>query len=176
MNGPERWLAIGDSITWGYPEGPSVSWTHHVAAALERPCDNQGLNGDTLEGMAKRLPPLLARGRYAFAAWMGGSNDVFWGFGVGTLIHHGARIAAMLAEGGIPFGVELPIPLADHPRLEAQLHELRAHLRSEYPVVIDFPTAFPAGERAALLPDGVHPSAEGYRRMAELALPVLRSL
>ena len=172
----ERWLALGDSITWGFPEGPHVSWTHHAAAALGMAVDNHGVNGDTLDGMYERLTMLFLQRTYRFAVFMGGSNDVFWGFTPAVLERNAACIGELLTARGIPFAVGMPIPLLADERAEKRLAQFRGWLRGAFAHVIDFPGAFPVAEVASLLPDGVHPSPEGYRRMALAALPVLRPL
>lgn len=172
----ERWLALGDSITWGYPEGPHASWTRGAAEALGLAVHNHGVNGDTLDGMHARLAHALAQQHYRFAVFMGGSNDVFMGFPPAALQRNAERIAALLARRGIPFAVGLPVPLTVDAGGEAQLAAIRAWLRGRFAPVIDFAGVFPPGERDALLPDGVHPSSAGYRRMAAAAVPVLRSL
>lgn len=172
----DRWLALGDSITWGFPHGPSVSWTAHVAEALGVPVDNQGVNGDTLDGMHDRLSNLLAgKRRYRLAVVMGGSNDVGWGFRTAAMAENLVRIVALLQAAGAPVVVGLPPPIWLDPLLEARLAAWRAHLRENYRHVIDFTPAF-SPDDADSLPDGVHPSVEAYRAMARLAVPVLRAV
>lgn len=172
----EWWLALGDSITWGFPHGPSVSWTAHVADALGMPVDNQGVNGDTLDGMHDRLSNLLAGGRrYRFATVLGGSNDVGWGFQPRAMADNLVRIVSLLQAAGTPVVVGLPPPIWIDAALEGRLVKWRAHLRENYSPVIDFTGVF-SPDDADSLPDGVHPSDAAYRAMATVALPVLQAV
>lgn len=172
----ESWLALGDSITWGFPHGPSASWTAHAADALGLPVDNQGVNGDTLDGMYERLSNLLAGGRrYRLATVMGGSNDVGWGFRPEAMADHLVRIVALLQAAGTPVVVGLPPPIWLDPLLEERLVKWREHVRENFRPVVDFTRAF-SPDDADSLPDGVHPSEAAYRAMADLAVPVLRSV
>lgn len=170
-----RIVAIGDSITWGYPDG--YSWTALTAEALDVEIRNMGINGDTLEGMQYRLQEDVIDRKPDLALVMGGSNDVFQGFAPDEIRDIALEIRGRLEENGIRpvFGVPIPILMSD---LHAKLEVFREWLRNEAHPVIPFDQAFmnESGIRAGLLPDGVHPTHEGYRLMADVAVAALRKI
>lgn len=73
-------LCMGDSLTYGYGVIPCKTWIYHLSLALpEITFINEGLNGDTLQGMLHRLhsKPDLTQYNYTFI--MGGTNDILGG-------------------------------------------------------------------------------------------------
>ena len=169
-------IAIGDSLTRGYPDG--YSWTNIVSTRLGITVENAGIDGDTMEGVGLRLDEhVIKRGPEACIV-MAGSNDIFTGFEVDEIKHIAVAIRARLEENNIKpiFGIPIPLLLMN---LESKLEEFRLWLRSLGVDVIDFYQALLDENnqvRKGLLPDGIHPDHGGYDLMAGQAETFLKKL
>jgi len=175
-------IALGDSITYGYPFGQKYSWVGLVSQKLGIPIENSGINGNTFRDMAHRLVFDVLDLHPSFVILMGGANDIYQGYTVEKLEHHFLKIAKALQEHKIQPIVALPPPV-DEKGLELKLDSFRNFLKKQarkfkWPL-LNFYTPFLDPKKktkrvqAGLLEDGVHPSASGYRLMAETAYPVL---
>jgi lysophospholipase L1-like esterase len=177
-------VALGDSLTYGFPYGPAGSWVAEAETLLGRPIVNRGVNGEASFDMLARLEEDVLSFKPACVVILAGSNDalrggVRWAETETSLV---AMAEAVQSRGAqVVFG--LP-PAVDDPGAEERLKRQRAWLRLEAPrrgwVLIDFaaPLADPeTGKiRSELTVDGVHPTKEGYRRMGRAAAEVLARL
>ncbi|AVX21088.1 Lysophospholipase L1 [Carboxydocella sporoproducens DSM 16521] len=174
------WVALGDSLTYGFPYSPRESWVARVAEELGIQIENRGICGDTLTDMARRLEKDVLGYQPSHCLVLGGTNDVYQ-------LHYRFQrscqafmqiIDGLRRHNIIPL-VGLPLPV-EEAEISARLQELLAWQRDfcteEGIILIDFFAAFQRQGGIALLPDGVHPGREGYRLMAETALAVLRPL
>ncbi len=167
--------AIGDSITYGYPDGNS--WTQIVQKTLGLEVINAGINGDTLQGMAIRLHKDVIAKNPDICIVLGGTNDSYLGYEISQLKENIMEIMKMLeVEGVIPV-IGTPIPIL-YPSCEEMLVALREWVTVVCPHNIPFHKAFYEGERLLLhlIPDGVHPTEEGYRKMADIAISYLHKM
>lgn len=174
------WVALGDSLTYGYPFSPRESWVARVEEALGIKISNRGVCGDTLVDMLVRLERDVLALKPEYCLVMGGTNDVYqvryrWQDSCRAMY----EIVQHLRQAGIMPVLGLPLPVEEE-EIQARLDELLAWQRDfcqEAGIpLIDFDMAFRQQRGSGLLPDGVHPSREGYRLMAEVALGVLRPL
>jgi len=165
-------VAIGDSITWGFPDG--FSWTHLLEEQLGVEILNAGINGDTLEGMLSRLDQDVLVHRPDVCIVMGGSNDAFMGYGIEDMREIVLEIKSRLERNRIRVFFGIPVP-ALFGELEERLRPFRDWLREQMPDCIPFDAVFleEGRIRGELLFDGVHPSREGRRLMALVAEDVL---
>ena len=181
-------FCLGDSLTFGYGVSPRERWLTLTTESSGWQLMNRGVCGDTTGGMLVRLQGLLETERRPRAIMlMGGANDIFYsGSDQGARSNMGAMIQQLLTAG-IPTLVGIPMPIVPdwHPEewgavvdfdraaglLEAYGDWLRAYCRVFHVKMADFPPLFldDGGHvRRELYLDGLHPSPEGHRRMAEL--------
>src|SRR5690606_2032622 len=125
---------------------------------------NAGINGDTLEGMLLRLETDVLPYHPRICIVMGGTNDVFTGFGLQSLQETVQTLDQALRENDVipVHGLPVPILLSN---LAPPLAEYRAWLSGWAENCIPFDAALtdPDGRiLAGRLPDGVHPDDDGY--------------
>jgi lysophospholipase L1-like esterase len=74
-------VALGDSITQGYPFDMEASWVYILKMEKGLDIVNKGINGDTLEGMLERFERDVISLLPGMVIIMGGTNDAFkhWG-------------------------------------------------------------------------------------------------
>ncbi|MBL7684608.1 MAG: GDSL family lipase, partial [Deltaproteobacteria bacterium] len=174
-------IALGDSITYGYPFGHRYSWVELVSQKLGFPIINSGVNGDTFRDMGNRLPFDILDQTPDYVILMGGANDVYQGSPTELIEERLEAILINLADHKIQPILGLPTPI-NETGLEKKLHKLRTFMKSlakkkKWPI-IDFHSSFIDSKKKKpklhLLEDGVHPSVEGYQVMAEVALKSLQ--
>jgi acyl-CoA thioesterase I len=158
-------VALGDSITWGYPNGQS--WTSMVSDATGMRIINRGINGNTLDGMKNRLASDVLVVKLAICIIMGGTNDVYRGYTSARMMENIQAMVNDLVDQDIFPVIGLPIPLAEQGP-EGRLQDLRNRINSTGLITIDFSVDFdlPRDEYRKLIYDGIHPSIEGKRLMA----------
>lgn len=177
---PVTLVALGDSITFGFPYLPDQSWVAEIARRMPGVV-NKGRCGDTTGDMLLRFDQDVAHLHPQFVIICGGAND----FLQGALLREAAdNIALMLrlaaASGMVPLAA-LPAP-CNWRQVEKHLVPLRHWLREHVPPerLIDFytPLKNPVADGYApdLTADGVHPSLPGYAAMALAAWQVLQPL
>ncbi|MCS6770788.1 MAG: arylesterase [Kiritimatiellae bacterium] len=181
---PIRVLCLGDSLTAGYGLSPNEAWpalaeTMLRAQGFDIELVNAGLSGDTTAGGIRRMEWLMKE-RYDILVLALGANDALRGLAVGELERNLQRI----------------IELARHanPEIRILLAGMRAppNMGPEYAAAFD--AVFPrVAERNGVrlwpfmlegvggvpelnLEDGIHPNAEGQRRIAEMAAGHLRAM
>ena len=174
-------VAIGDSITAGFPYLPEQSWVWEVSSVLGIMIVNAGICGETTDEMLGRFTSEVVAEKPTHTIIMGGSNDAFMSASYETVQDNVWRMVLQAREKAIKPILGLP-PLCLHSREEALLTEYRREMQKiaeeERLPVIDFYTAFreKGSDARKYLPDGVHPSLEGYRLMGEVAISKLKSI
>ncbi|MGI6603855.1 MAG: GDSL-type esterase/lipase family protein [bacterium] len=177
-------VALGDSLTYGYPFGPASSWVEEAATILKRPIVNRGINGETSFDLLSRVEEDALSLKPSCVVILIGSNDALFAGMRWSETEANLRALAEAVQGSgaqVVFG--LP-PAVDDPAAERRLQRQRAWLQDEAPrqhwELIDFYTPLvdpTTGEiREELTVDGLHPSKEGYRLMGQAAAGVLRRL
>lgn len=175
-------VALGDSLTAGLGVAPDETYPALLARRLEREgyayrVVNAGVSGDTTAGALRRVDWVL-RTRPDVVIVALGANDGLRGQSpaatranllaiVRRLQKAGARV--LLAGMRLPpnYGPEFTRDFAD-----AYVEVARATGAALMPFLLDGVAA-----NARLnQPDGIHPTAEGYRVMAERIWPYLRPL
>lgn len=159
-------VALGDSITWGYPNGES--WTEMVANDTGIRIINRGVSGATLDDMLRRMKTDVVPVKPSICIIMGGTNDANRGRTTQQMIADIQTMASELMARDIMPVVGLPIPMVEQ-KPEEKLQDLRERIISSAFLTIDFSLDFdkPRAEFRKLIPDGLHPTHEGKRMMAE---------
>lgn len=169
-------VAIGDSITYGYPYEPALSWLNLAAERLNIDYKNQGINGNTTDGMLQRFDRNVLRYKPSHVIIMGGTNDAYSQAAAGQVIHNIREMAELAVQEGVIPVLGLPIPcndVAEEKLLDQYRAEMRQYAREHHIEIIDFHKAMVdasgANIKAGLYCDDVHPNTTGYEVMAGVA-------
>lgn len=179
MNNQTRIVALGDSLTYGFPYLPSSSWVQLVADETGLKVINKGANGNTTAGMLVRFNRDVLQNKPSHVIIMGGANDAFENIAVAEVNNNIQQMAELaLHEGVIPIiGLTPPCNFASEEALLGQYRQvLRDYaVRMEF-TILDFYTAMANSNgfiKNGLHVDGVHPNKAGYRVMADAAAEIL---
>jgi lysophospholipase L1-like esterase len=189
-------ICLGDSLTEAADIPVGHGWPALVSNALDLEVINAGIGGDTTAGMLARLPVLLAAKTPAFVFFMGGTNDLWWGWEVNTVVGNLFSMVVQARHHGIApiIGLPLPVnvaaakaadfspPLEGYDRfsqkLEALAEALIFHAAESEVAVVDLYRPFMEDGhkvRSTLyLPDGLHPNRTGHQIIAQELLTAFR--
>ena len=180
--GVPRIVCLGDSLTAGYGLAREEAWPEVVASRLaeERlPVEvvNAGVSGDTSAGGLARLDALLELDPDLVVVALGG-NDGLRGLPVGQLGSNLRRIVDRArARGAEVLLCGLRMPPNYGPAYSGAFAELYPRLAEELDVpFLPFLLEDVAGDPQLNQPDGIHPTAEGARVIADHVLKALRPL
>ncbi len=187
-------ICMGDSITYGYGlDDLSKRWTDLVAAATGHTLINCGISGDTTGGMLARCQHQVFAQEADAMLLLGGINDISL---TGQYRGACANVVAMVRQAQaqqLPVILGLPLPVVPRDIVEvfwdternaqrtAELGEQYAYWLQHYAEdnqipCVDFRTPFLLSDGMpdrTLFQDGLHPTEEGHRRMAEAVCRVL---
>ena len=189
-------ICIGDSTTAGTPlfkspleappdgegdEQSQFTWwlqqTHPEWHVL-----NRGVNGERSDQIAARFARDVIAQAPDVVVIIAGVNDVYQGLSAQHVIANLASMYDRARDAGIPVvaGTIVPYNTAT-PDQNARMHDINRWIADEVGHRTEFAcvdtraaTADPADpDRLAASPDSLHPSIEGYRRMADALEPAL---
>jgi lysophospholipase L1-like esterase len=181
-------VCLGDSLTYGFGVGCRETWVSLAAERTKLEFVNRGINGDTTGGMLARFRDEMAAYSPDKVFLMGGSNDIFISGSADSSKTNMSALVHQAAALGIAPLIGTPPPL-DVETLRRDWADLTDALRSqeigdEYAKwlrlfvnvfdipLIDFRGAFESisdrERRQGLYLDGVHPTPEGHRLMADV--------
>jgi acyl-CoA thioesterase-1 len=169
-------VAIGDSLTFGYPFSPRYSWVARAAEQIGAEIANKGFCGETTGEMLLRFDQDVTALGPDCVIILGGTNDAFMDIVSEEVRENIAAMIKLSRLNGIVPVIGLPPPVDDSGE-ESLLQEYRKEMRelalAEDVAVLDFYHAMvdPAtgGLRRGLHNDGVHPNETGYEIMAKVA-------
>ena len=176
-------VALGDSITYGYPYAPELSWFNLAAKMLKIAYINRGVNGDTTTGMLRRFEREVAVENPSHVIIMGGTNDVYGAERPETIVANIEQLLCLVQQcGAVPI-LGIPIPCNDHHE-EAILSLCRDGLKQLAAKMtipsIDFHAALVDSSGMRIKEeyhvDGLHPNEAGYQLMGTIATEVLLRL
>lgn len=167
-------VCLGDSITYGFPFGPRVSWVAMLDQALDAEVINQGINGNTTTDMLRRFERSVLKYNPTHVIIMGGINDVICGESFDRISWNLRELIEKAREAGIEVILGLPTAV-DEPYWEKLIIRIRQWMldyAAEHQLkVINFAAAFydENGKVRSdlLLADGGHPDTTGYQAMFE---------
>lgn len=165
-------VCLGDSITYGFPYGPEISWVTMLSETLEGEFINKGINGNTTSDMLKRFERAVIAYKPTHLVLMGGINDVVCGESLDRIKLNLQTMAQRAMQESIIVIMGMPTAV-DEPGWENVIKKLRSWIE-EFAAenqlqIIHFEKAF-YDEHGTLrvdllLADGGHPTARGYQEM-----------
>lgn len=177
-------LCLGDSLTAGYGLSIEEAWPALAerdlrAAGLNVELVNAGLSGDTSAGGVRRMEWLMTQ-RFDALVIALGANDGLRGLAVGELERNLQRMID-LARGANPnmkillAGMRAPPNMG--PQYAAAFEAVYRRVAERNGIALwPFMLEGVGGVPELNLEDGIHPNAEGQRRMAAMAAAHLRAL
>lgn len=176
-------VAIGDSLTDGFPFSRQCSWVYLSAKALGVAMVNRGICGEATGEMLDRFQADVLEQSPSHVIIMGGSNDAFMDVMDDEVHENISEMVRQARMAGIVPVFGLPPPctyFAEESVLEGYRCWMREYAAKQGIPVIDFYSAFieeDAGRiKEEYFPDGVHPSEQGYLLMASVAVRRLKEL
>jgi lysophospholipase L1-like esterase len=142
---------------------------------------NQGINGERSDEIAARFDEDVIAKKPAIAVVIAGVNDIYQGRPAQLVKDHLAAMYARARVTGIAVvaGTIIPYNRATADQ-NACMHEVNAWIRAQADAGLvtfaDTRAAVAAPGNPDLLvssPDGLHPDADGYRRMADAIAPAI---
>ncbi len=170
---------LGDSLTYGFPFGPYVSWLQTLGENLAINTLNEGVCGETTSDMKKRLPYLLKNNSITHIIIFGGANDIIMdNRQTENIVKDINLMQRQVLQTNLQFGIVLPLIPADK-YFEQKFLTLREELKKvidSQTLIIDFQNALVEKENSInYLDDGVHFSIQGNNKIAEYATIALKS-
>ncbi|NLW92193.1 MAG: GDSL family lipase [Syntrophomonadaceae bacterium] len=167
-----RIVCLGDSITYGFPWGPTVSWVQMLGDALGCEVINKGINGNTTGDMLQRFDRAVLKNDPTHLVIMGGINDVVLGESFDRIVWNLHEMVDKALAAGIKVILGLPTAV-DNEYWEKLITRIRQWMKNYAQEIglslIDFPAAFydQYGQLRTdlLLADGAHPDTSGYKEM-----------
>ena len=191
-----RIVALGDSTTAGTPafkspreappKGSGDETSQYAYWLMKSHPDweviNQGINAQRSDQIAARFEDDVIAMKPAVVVIIAGVNDVYQGRPARQVEDQLAAMYARARDAGVRVvaGSIIPYDTAT-PDQNARMHEINDWIRTEVRadpgvVYVDTRAAVAAPgspDRLAASPDGLHPDAAGYRRMADALRPAI---
>ena len=191
-------VALGDSTTAGTPgfksplesppngdgniESQYAHWLMHLHADWE--VLNRGINGERSDQIRARFDRDVVGAKPAAVVIIAGVNDIYQGHAADAVQHEleAMYVAAHNARIQVVAGTIIPFDTAT-PDQNARMHAVNAWIldysaRHDSVTFCDTRAAVSApgqADRLVSSPDGLHPSPEGYTRMAAALEPAIRA-
>jgi acyl-CoA thioesterase-1 len=177
-----RIVAFGDSLTAGLGVSPAQSYPTQLQRRLDAlghsyQIVNAGVSGETTAGGLRRVAWILAAKPYMVILELGG-NDGLRGLSLPETRSHLDTIISRFKEARVPVllvGMKLPPNYGREytERFEAMYRELATtHALPLVPFLLEGV----GGEKSLNQADGIHPTGEGYRIVADNVLKSLLPL
>lgn len=176
-------VALGDSLTYGYPFGNELSWVQLCNEALGLDIVNQGQNGNRLRDIHERILPDLVDYHPQVCILLAGTNDIIHEqFNLENMKEYFAKIFEECVRSNIELIIALP-PMIKNEEKEKELAKFRRYLKKIakeenlnifdfYSALRDKKTKKPVND---LYEDKVHPNADGYTAMSKVAITYFQS-
>ncbi|HZS12615.1 MAG TPA: arylesterase [Nitrospirales bacterium] len=177
-----RIVAFGDSLTAGFGVGQDESYPAQLQRRLDRAgyryrVINAGVSGETTAGGLRRVDWVL-KAKPSIVILELGANDGLRGLDPESTRANLDAIIRRLKDAGVTVvlaGMKLPPNYGEaYTRRFADIYVTLA--RAYRLPFMPFFLNGVGGEASLNLPDGIHPTGEGYRRVVEELMPVLSPL
>ena len=160
---------FGDSLIYGLPFGPRISWLAEAEKLTGDKFLNYGVCGDCTDDILSRLKTMPLPAHIKHILFLGGANDIIQ-----------MRPQKFILEDlDKTLSIVLPLVTAES-RLNEYILPLRDVISARFAErawLLDLQPAvgLTAAERKKAYLDGVHPTAAVYRAMGTYAAPLLRN-
>ncbi len=175
-------IVLGDSIAAGYGVGPERAFPALVQAALDANglryrVVNEGVSGETTSGGLTRLPEILERNPAIVVVELGG-NDGLRGIPVAaTRANLDRMVGDIRAAGASAVLVSMTLPPNYGPDYIRQFEGMYGEIASKHKTPLArLDTGAFLATPGLLQRDGIHPTAEGHRRIAPGVLKEIEPL
>lgn len=179
---PVRVLFLGDSLTAGYQLPKDQAYPNQVALLAkeegrELVVYNAGVSGDTSSGGLSRLQWNMARPFDVFVLALG-ANDGLRGIQLSVTRDNLRKILEEVKKKNdqailVVAGMKLPPNYGEE--YAREFEQMFIEVAEEFDaLLIPFLLEGVGGVRELNLPDGIHPTAEGHRRVAENVWQVIK--
>ncbi|MDH4122305.1 MAG: arylesterase [Deltaproteobacteria bacterium] len=172
-------LVLGDSLSAGFGVLPGESYPDHLQqlitqAGLPHRVQNAGVSGDTTAGGLSRTPWLLKQHPQVVVLELG-ANDGLRGLPPAqTRKNLEAIVAACQKSGAQVLLVGMKLPANYDPAQRRAFDGVYPNLAEKYHLpLVPFLLEGIVFQRELMQPDGIHPNAQGHRRMADLVWKAL---
>ncbi|MGI6120529.1 MAG: GDSL-type esterase/lipase family protein [Desulfosporosinus sp.] len=176
-------VAIGDSITEGFPFTNQESWVEFLARELKCQILNQGICGDSTGSMLRRFQRDVLSYAPSHVIILGGANDAYEQIDLESVSANFKAMHKSCRQNGIIpiFGLPTPCLFPEEEQYLAEYRDwLKKYAAEKEIMVIDFYSPFldriEAGQWPELYVDHAHPSVKGYTLMGKVAIECLKSL
>lgn len=167
---------VGDSTTWGFPYGEEASWVTVLQREfIHHEWWNLGQNGDTFEGMKSRIGREVIVPGADLCVLTSGINDAFGDYSMPELETYLKEIHKMLSSREIQLVLGMPINIntvgwgVDEKFLRIQ-KIIESYALENKLFMLDF-----RGLGQGDYSDEVHPSRNGYQKMAKKAVTFFKA-
>lgn len=168
-------VAIGDSVTYGYPYTPRESWVQLASQRLGMTIVNRGEPGEITAEMLARFYPDVVSLNPSHVIILGGTNDAFSNIPASSLRNNIYKMTEQAKAAGIIPIIGLPIPVNDElseVRLKSYRDWMREFAYGQGYQILDFYAAL-VDEVSGFIKvgyhdDGVHPNRKGYQAMSDI--------
>ena len=103
-------IALGDSITQGFPFSTKESWVYYAAQELDLDIINQGICGDLTRDMLRRFQQDVVAYNATHVIILGGTNDAALGYPLAEVSTNFTVMVDMACRHDIIPILGLPIP------------------------------------------------------------------
>jgi acyl-CoA thioesterase-1 len=177
-----RLVAFGDSLTAGFGAEPGASFPDYLQKLIDAKhyhwrVINAGVSGDTSTGGLARLPGIL-EAKPEMVILELGANDGLRGIPVDATRSNLEQIIQTLRDGGVKVVLAgMTLPPNYGPDYIRPFERVFTDLAAEYKLtLIPFLLQGVGGNASLMQRDGLHPTAEGNRRVALNVMRVIEPL
>ena len=175
-------VALGDSLTYGERVDPTRNYPTQLQAELDRlgyqyRVVNAGISGDTSAGGLNRVQAVLNQ-KPAVVILELGANDGLQGQSLDQMTANLSKIIERLQNAGVTVVLAgMQIPPNYGPEYTQSFANAYQRLADQYKLpLIPFLLDGVGGRPELNLPDGIHPTAEGYTYVVQNVIKVLEPL
>lgn len=170
---------FGDSLIYGFPFGPRVSWIAEVEKLTGHKFLNYGVCGDCTDDILTRLQTVFLPEQTTHILFWGGANDIIQMRPQKFIVEDLQKTVYYCQDKNLKPGIVLPLVTAES-GLNKYLLPLREAISTRFAELVwllDLQPAvgLTAADRKNAYLDGVHPTAAVYRAMGRYAAPLLKS-
>jgi acyl-CoA thioesterase I len=175
-------VAFGDSLTFGQGVSPERNYPAQLQAELDRQgyryrVVNAGISGDTTSGGVARIDSVLKQ-KPAIVVLELGANDGLRGQPVAQMKQNLAAMIEQLQQAHIQVVLAgMQIPPNYGPEYTQSFQQTFPDLAAQYhTALIPFFLDGPAAKPELNMPDGIHPTADGYVFVVQNVMGALQPL